>query len=208
MNGSECHSVNANECECECVCTLRLKVLSSPCSRRELVDFRYKVVGVVVVVDTYLRNQTTKIVEMKRTNNRTRAKVNVSSQRFIVVSVANKTNRVWKKLASVFSSFSSFIFCRSLLIFLRNLPEFALSPSPLSNDYKICFAHFFILMNSKNTRYTRFSFLSSSKNWAVQTLIWLWIMKGTNKKNELSTRRFSLISLNGLSIFNSSMTNK
>lgn len=54
-------SVNANECECECVCTLRLKVLSSPCSRRELVDFRYKVVGVVVVVvDTYLRNQTTK----------------------------------------------------------------------------------------------------------------------------------------------------
>lgn len=53
-------SVNANECECECVCTLRLKVLSSPCSRRELVDFRYKVVGVVVVVvDTYLRNQTT-----------------------------------------------------------------------------------------------------------------------------------------------------
>lgn len=93
MNGSECHSVNANECECECVCTLRLKVLSSPCSRRELVDFRYKVVGVVVVVDTYLRNQTTKIVEMKRTNNRTRAKVNVSSQRFIVVSVANKTNK-------------------------------------------------------------------------------------------------------------------
>lgn len=61
-------SVNANECECECVCTLRLKVLSSPCSRRELVDFRYKVVG--VVVDTYLRNQTTtKIVEMNRTNN-------------------------------------------------------------------------------------------------------------------------------------------
>lgn len=53
-------SVNANECECECVCTLRLKVLSSPCSRRELVDFRYKVVVVVVVVvDTYLRNQTT-----------------------------------------------------------------------------------------------------------------------------------------------------
>lgn len=59
MNGSEW------VLECECVCTLRLKVLSFPCSRRELVDFRYKV---VVVVETYLRNQTTKIVEIKRTN--------------------------------------------------------------------------------------------------------------------------------------------
>lgn len=180
-------SVNANECECECVCTLRLKVLSSPCSRRELVDFRYKVVGVVVVVvDTYLRNQTTtKIVEMNRTNNWTRAKVNVSSQRSIVVSVANKTNKQTstefeKLLASVFSSFSSF--------FLSILPEFVL-PLPLANNYYICFAHFFILMNSKKTRYTRFAFLSACRQ---KTLIWLWIMKGKKKRRTVCEYSVSL----------------
>lgn len=126
-----------------------------------------------------------------------------------LVSVANKTNKqkpfgVWNSLqfSVCFSAFfvdllGFFLLVPPSVVFasLRDLPEYILLPS--ANDYYICFAHFFILMNSKNTRYTvlpPFCLCLPAKIELCKHKFDIELWKGTKKGNHLSI--FVLIRLN------------